>query len=82
MKKKQICNFSTGGMLESPIFLGERVHAIIEVLVPCNVTQFKSFLRMLNYCCNFNLVNLSTLLVSLYKYLAVESMYSDGDFGE
>ena len=46
----------------------DKVRAIVEAPAPCNVTQLKSFLGMLNYY-NKLLPNLSTLLAPLYSLL-------------
>ena len=43
----------------------EKVHAIVDGPAPCNVTQLKSFLGMLD--CKF-LPNLSTMMAPLYSF--------------
>ena len=56
LEEKQVCVFaSTGGILGSSNSqeglhpTKEKVRAIVDAPAPCNVTQLKSFLRMLNY---------------------------------
>ena len=80
--KRSKCSF----MLPSLEYLGhkisskglqptsEKVQAIHEAPAPKDVSQLKSFLRLLNYYCKF-LPHLSTILAPLYKLLQKKSKW-------
>ena len=55
----------------------EKVCAIVDAPAPCNVTQLKSFLGMLNYYCKF-LPNLSTMMSPLYSVLHKKATWQWG----
>ena len=55
----------------------EKVCAIVDAPAPCNVTQLKSFLGMLNYYRNF-LPNLSTMIAPLYSLLHKKATWQWG----
>lgn len=46
----------------------EKVKAIVKARAPCNVTEVKAFIGMINYYAKF-IPNLSTLLSPMYKLL-------------
>ena len=56
----------------------EKVGAILEAPDPQNISQLRSFLRMLNYCVNF-LPNLSTTLPPLYSLLQKSKKWTWGE---
>ena len=55
----------------------EKVRAIVDAPAPCNVTQLKSFLGMLNYYSKF-LPNLSTMIAPLYSLLHKKATWQWG----
>ena len=55
----------------------EKVCAIVDAPAPCNVTQLKSFLGMLNYYGKF-LPNLSTMMTPLYSLLHKKAAWQWG----